>query len=325
MATGSLAKGSQKGEYSARRSGRPFTKDYRVYFERTKDRVPVSPFHDIPLHHDKDKGVLNMVVEVPRWSNAKFEISRDERLNPIHQDTLHKRPRFVKNTFPYKGYIWNYGALPQTWENPRRTHPDTHARGDNDPLDACEIGRAIARTGDVKHVKPLGILGLLDEGQTDWKVLVIDINDPVAEKLSDIDDVEKHFPGLLDATRDWFRVYKIPDGGKGNRFAFGGEWKGKRYAERIIDECEGEWKKLIKGEAKRGDISLDNTTLKGTPGKLDPHKVHLPRDEHLSPAPIEDDLDEWFYIDRNSVDDGQDWESLDGSNLKIALDIKGIV
>jgi inorganic pyrophosphatase len=62
-------------EYSVRRSGRPFTKEYRVYFERAKDKVPVSPFHDIPLYHDKEKGILNMVVEIPRWSNAKFEVS----------------------------------------------------------------------------------------------------------------------------------------------------------------------------------------------------------------------------------------------------------
>ena len=24
--------------------------------------------------------------------------------------------RFVANCFPHHGYIWNYGAIPQTWE-----------------------------------------------------------------------------------------------------------------------------------------------------------------------------------------------------------------
>lgn len=74
MATESLDDTTRKGEYSLRRSGRPLTTTYRVYFERTKDRVPVSPFHDIPLYHDKHAGVFNMVVEIPRWSNAKFEV-----------------------------------------------------------------------------------------------------------------------------------------------------------------------------------------------------------------------------------------------------------
>ena len=34
----------------------------------------ISPFHDIPLFADADKQIFNMIVEVPRWSNAKFEV-----------------------------------------------------------------------------------------------------------------------------------------------------------------------------------------------------------------------------------------------------------
>ena len=56
-----------------------------------------------------------MVVEVPRWSNAKLEISLGEKLNPVKQDIKKGKLRFVANCFPHHGYIWNYGALPQTW------------------------------------------------------------------------------------------------------------------------------------------------------------------------------------------------------------------
>jgi hypothetical protein len=41
-----------------------------------KNGVPVSPFHDIPLFANEEKTILNMVVEIPRWSNAKLEVSR---------------------------------------------------------------------------------------------------------------------------------------------------------------------------------------------------------------------------------------------------------
>jgi inorganic pyrophosphatase len=51
-----------------------------------KDGQVVSPFHDIPLWADKSKNLVNMVVEIPRGSNPKLEISRDEPLNPIKQD-----------------------------------------------------------------------------------------------------------------------------------------------------------------------------------------------------------------------------------------------
>ena len=57
----------------------------------------------------------------------------------------------------------------------------------------------------MKQVKVLGIMALLDEGETDWKVLVVDVNDPLASKLNDIEDVERHLPGLIRATNEWFR------------------------------------------------------------------------------------------------------------------------
>lgn len=34
----------------------------------------VSPMHDIPLYANDAKNVYNMVVEVPRWTNAKMEV-----------------------------------------------------------------------------------------------------------------------------------------------------------------------------------------------------------------------------------------------------------
>jgi inorganic pyrophosphatase len=92
--------------------------------------------------------------------------------------------RFVRNCFPHKGYIWNYGALPQTWEDPSQIHPDTKARGDNDPIDVCEIGESVGYTGQIKQVKVLGAMALLDEGETDWKIIAVDVNDPLADKLS---------------------------------------------------------------------------------------------------------------------------------------------
>lgn len=61
-------------------------------------------------------------------------------MNPIIQDTKKGKLRFVPNVFPHKGYIWNYGALPQTWENPELLDEHTGCKGDNDPIDVLEIG-----------------------------------------------------------------------------------------------------------------------------------------------------------------------------------------
>lgn len=61
-------------EYSVRKVAAPNTLEHRVYIE--KDGVPVSAFHDVPLYADQEKGILNMIVEIPRWSNAKLEVRR---------------------------------------------------------------------------------------------------------------------------------------------------------------------------------------------------------------------------------------------------------
>ena len=95
-------------------------------------------------------------------------------------------------------------AFPQTWEDPSHQHAETKANGDDDPLDVCEIGETIGYVGQVKQVKILGVMALLDEGETDWKVLVIDVNDPLAAKLNDIEDVERHMPGLVRVRPSFF-------------------------------------------------------------------------------------------------------------------------
>jgi inorganic pyrophosphatase len=58
--------------------------EHRVYIEHN-GRV-VSAMHDIPLYADQQQGILNMVVEIPRWTNAKMVISH-EPFNPIKQET----------------------------------------------------------------------------------------------------------------------------------------------------------------------------------------------------------------------------------------------
>ena len=63
----------------------------------------------------------------------------------------------------------------------------------------------MAKRGDVLAVKVLGTLAMIDDGEADWKMIVIDVDDPLAASLNNLEDVEKEMPGFLAATRDWFR------------------------------------------------------------------------------------------------------------------------
>ncbi|KAL0074813.1 inorganic pyrophosphatase [Phycomyces blakesleeanus] len=283
--------------YTRLATGTPFTESHRIYIE--KDGQIISPFHDIPLFTNTEKSVLNMVVEIPRWTNAKIEVATGEEFNPLKQDVKKGKVRFVRNCFPYKGYLWNYGALPQTWEDPTQSNPDTNARGDNDPIDVCEIGEKLGVAGEVKEVKVLGVMALLDEGETDWKVIAIDTKDPLANKVHDIKDVETHFPGLLDATYRWFKIYKVPDGKPENEFAFDGQCKDKAYANTIIEETHEAWQKLIKGDtpakADTHDLAVANVTIKGSPYTTSSKSIKPSQEVKKSNNPGEAD-NKWYYV-----------------------------
>ncbi|KAJ2475196.1 V-ATPase V0 sector subunit c'' [Coemansia sp. RSA 2320] len=194
---------------------------HRVYFARGDK--PISPWHDIPLLADAASREYNMVCEVPRWSNAKLEIDTKAPFNPIKQDSKKGRPRYVADVFPYKGYIWNYGALPQTFEDPDHRDADTGCLGDSDPVDVVEVGQAICAEGSVHRIKVLGLLALIDGGETDWKVFAIRADDPLASKVNSVSCLDRYMPGLVNATVDWFSKYKVPDGKPLNGWAFDGE------------------------------------------------------------------------------------------------------
>ena len=74
------------GSYGVRKLGAPNTLEHRIYIE--KDGIPVSPFHDIPLYANEQRTVLNMIVEIPRWTNAKVEVSRFRSLVSVHSTPM---------------------------------------------------------------------------------------------------------------------------------------------------------------------------------------------------------------------------------------------
>jgi inorganic pyrophosphatase len=113
-----------------------------------------------------------MVVEIPRGTRAKLEISRTEPLNPIKQDMKKGKLRYIHDP-----YCFNYGAFPQTWEDPTHVSPDTNAAGDLDPLDVCEVGEQVGHTGQIKQVKILGVWAMVDDVSCfDWEMITVNLS-----------------------------------------------------------------------------------------------------------------------------------------------------
>jgi inorganic pyrophosphatase len=126
--------------------------------------------------------------------------------DPIFHDTNEDGVRFVESVWPHKSYPFLYGSIPQTWENPNLNHSFTGFPGDNDPVDAFDIGQDIGYVGQVKQVKVIGGLALVDGDETDWKMLVLDVNDSLAPMVNSIEDLNTYRPGVAEAYYQWFKV-----------------------------------------------------------------------------------------------------------------------
>jgi len=181
--------------------------------------------HDIPFRPLKtDNAIVNMVVEIPKNTNAKMEIS-PEKLdnNPIIQDVKNGALRFLKNVFPTVGCPLNYGAIPQTFEGAvdksvfasyfsgKSADEIKKLSGDQDPLDILDIGSKAYQTGSVIRCKILGCLPMIDSGEIDLKIIAINVEDELASSINCIvDDCEKVPRGVLKFIYHYWKYYKTP-------------------------------------------------------------------------------------------------------------------
>ena len=95
---------------------------------------------------------------------------------------------------------------------------------------------------ELYKVKILGILGMIDQDELDWKVIAININDSMADKLDSIEDIDIYKPGVLYAIKEWLRIYKVVEGGKKNKFIFNEQYMDRTFANKVINENHNEWR-----------------------------------------------------------------------------------
>merc|ERR1712187_784039 len=98
--------------------------------------------------------------------------------------------------------------------------------------------------GEVSEIKVLGGLALIDEGEVDWKMIAINVNDPLAAALNDVADIERVLPGYVSGIREWFRWAKTPGGKPLNQFGFNGDAVNSSFALEVIDLSHTSWEEL---------------------------------------------------------------------------------
>ncbi|KAL3466844.1 inorganic pyrophosphatase [Aspergillus heterothallicus] len=285
---------------SLRTVGGRNTLEWRVWLEQNGQ--PISFWHDVPLYpNTTNKNIINFVVEIPRWEDGKIEIKRDEPLNPIFHDDRNGLPRYVESVWPHRSYPFLYGSIPQTWESPNLEHDFTNELGDNDPMDLFDIGQDSGYTGQVKQVKILGALAPNDGGETDWKVLGIDVNDPIADLVDNFSDVERYRPGLIQSYRDWFTYYKVARGDDLIPIV-GDSYVNSTFATAVVEQSHGYWLDLIKGTVDSNEINYNQTSRpdikESYVSKCKAMDFGIPAESDEKPAAAKlKRFEQWFYLD----------------------------
>jgi len=212
-------------------------------------------WHDIPRRPTGEAdSIINLVVEIPMYMTAKMEVQKGMEGNVITQDTNKDgSPRYYTYGTPF----FNYGLIPQTWEDPSLISPEGNG-GDNDPLDVMEVGSTPLKMGSINPCKVLGSLELIDEGETDHKIICIALSDPDSSKINSMADLDSVKPGTTERLIDWLKRYKTSDGKPENNLARDIPTTVAEAVE-IIEETHGRWRALC---------GRDGTTetLKGTDG-----------------------------------------------------------
>ncbi len=124
------------------------------------------------LLHDIAPGTpesMTMIVEIPRGSKNKYEIDKETGLIALD------RVSHTAQDFPY-----DYGFVPQTlWD-------------DGDALDVILLTTYPLAPGILVRVRPVGIMEMIDAGESDDKVIAVPVSDPRWGHIVDIKDVNPH-------------------------------------------------------------------------------------------------------------------------------------
>lgn len=165
-------------------------------------------------------GSVNVVVEIPAGTNAKWEVNAtlQDGSKPadgkLRWEFKEGQPRIVR----YLSYPGNYGFIPNTLS------------GDGDPLDIIVLGPAVPR-GSIIQVKLIGILKMLDGKEKDDKLIGVSANSPLYS-VKELIELDEEFPGVTKIIETWFMNYKR----KGEMEMLG--WGDREESKRIFIEAE---------------------------------------------------------------------------------------
>ena len=163
---------------------------------------------------DWQNGIVNVVVEIPEGSHLKIEWDRKRAAFMID--------RVEPAIFPKPT---NYGFIPQTIDE------------DGDELDALVVCDEPIPTGVWLQARIVGILNFEDDGEMDYKIVVVPADDRnTGGSIQTLDDLGSRWKQKIEYHFNHYKDLKKP----GSTKVLG--WGDATEAKKIITECAERFK-----------------------------------------------------------------------------------
>ncbi|MEX0917246.1 MAG: inorganic diphosphatase [Candidatus Paceibacterota bacterium] len=137
------------------------------------------------LLHEVDPGesdAMNVIVEIPKGSKNKYEIDKETGLIALD------RAAHTAQDFPF-----DYGFVPQTlWD-------------DGDALDVIILTTFPLFPGILVRARPVGLMKMIDDGDSDDKIIAVPVDDPRWDEVEDLENINKH---TLKEMEHFYSTYK---------------------------------------------------------------------------------------------------------------------
>lgn len=142
-------------------------------------------WHDVPLGKDAPEEI-NVVIEIPKGSSNKYEIDKETGLIKLD------RANYSSAAYPF-----DYGFAPQTlWD-------------DGDPLDVVVLTTYPLHPGILVTVRPVAVMEMIDDGDSDYKIIAVPVDDRRWDDVNDLADINAH---TLKEFQHFFETYKALKG-----------------------------------------------------------------------------------------------------------------
>ncbi len=151
--------------------------------------------------------VIDVVIEIPKLSNIKYEYNR--QTGKISIDRI----LYGSNVYPE-----NYGFIPNALD------------WDGDELDILVIADQPFNPGIIVPTRILGAMKMIDDGETDTKLIGVIDCDPRYKDYQSLSDLPKH---KLDVIKDFFENYKNLQ----HKSVNVGEFKDSSWANDELQNC----------------------------------------------------------------------------------------